>query len=123
MTLDDEVNSLLAANQPAWSWIASAFGVLAAGAVGSYYLWKWRHPADFMPSSDYATYAGLFIMALAVERILEPFSRLVRSDNAGQEGEKPRHRGQGEARPDGSHRERSPRRGRGFGWPGQAGQW
>jgi hypothetical protein len=29
-----------------------------------------------MPSSDYATYAGLFIMALAVERILEPFSSL-----------------------------------------------
>jgi hypothetical protein len=75
--LDDDVKSLLAANQPAWWWIVSAFGVLAAGAIGSYYLWKWRHPADFMPSSDYATYAGLFIMALAVERILEPFSSLI----------------------------------------------
>jgi hypothetical protein len=29
-----------------------------------------------MPSSNYATYAGLFIMALAIERILEPFSGL-----------------------------------------------
>jgi len=74
--IDSEINSLIAANQPAWWWIAAAFGVLAGGVVGSYYLWKWRNPPDFMPSSDYATYAGLFIMALAVERILEPFSSL-----------------------------------------------
>src|SRR5690349_1660400 len=72
--ITSEIDSLIAANQPAWWWIAAAFGVLAAGAVGSYYLWKWRQPTDFMPSSNYATYAGLFIMALAVERILEPFS-------------------------------------------------
>ncbi len=29
-----------------------------------------------MPSSNYAVYAGLFIMALAIERLLEPFSGL-----------------------------------------------
>jgi hypothetical protein len=71
-----EVNSLLAANPPPWQWILSAFVILAAGAVGSYFLWKGVKPADFKPSSDYATYAGLFIMALAIERILEPFSGL-----------------------------------------------
>ena len=50
--------------------------ILAAGTAGSYFLWKGLKPADFMPSSNYATYAGLFIMALAIERILEPFSGL-----------------------------------------------
>jgi hypothetical protein len=74
--LSTEVNSLLAANPPPWQWVLAAFIILAAGAVGSYFLWKGVKPADFMPSSDYATYAGLFIMALAIERILEPFSGL-----------------------------------------------
>jgi len=74
--LSTEVNSLLAANPPPWQWILSAFVIIAAGTVGSYFLWKGLKPADFKPSSDYATYAGLFIMALAIERILEPFSGL-----------------------------------------------
>lgn len=72
----DEVKNLLAANPPTWQWILSAFVILAAGAAGSYFLWKGLKPADFVPSSNYATYAGLFIMALAIERILEPFSGL-----------------------------------------------
>jgi hypothetical protein len=71
-----QVDSILAVNPPTGRWIAYAFAILAAGTVGAYYLWVWRKPADFMPSSDYATYAGLFIMALAIERILEPFSGL-----------------------------------------------
>jgi len=74
--VSDEVKSLLAANPPTWQWILSAFVILAAGAAGAYFLWKGLKPADFMPSSNYATYAGLFIMALAIERILEPFSGL-----------------------------------------------
>lgn len=71
-----EVDSVLALNPPTWRWIVYAFAFLIAGTVGAYYIWKWRKPADFMPSSNYATYAGLFIMALAIERILEPFSGL-----------------------------------------------
>jgi len=74
--LSTEVDSLIAANPPPWQWILSAFVILAAGTAGSYFLWKGLKPPDFMPSSDYATYAGLFIMALAIERILEPFSGL-----------------------------------------------
>ena len=72
----DEVTGLLAANPPTWPWILSAFVILAAGTAASYFVWKGVKPADFMPSSNYATYAGLFIMALAIERILEPFSGL-----------------------------------------------
>jgi hypothetical protein len=72
----EEATALLAANPPAWPWALSAFVILAVGAAAAYYVWKWIKPADFMPSSNYATYAGLFIMALAIERILEPFSGL-----------------------------------------------
>jgi hypothetical protein len=72
----EEATALLAASPPAWPWALSAFLILAVGALIAYYVWKWIKPTDFMPSSNYATYAGLFIMALAIERILEPFSGL-----------------------------------------------
>jgi len=72
----EEATALLAASPPAWPWALSAFLILAAGTIAGYYVWKWINPTDFMPSSNYATYAGLFIMALAIERILEPFSGL-----------------------------------------------
>jgi hypothetical protein len=72
----EEATDLLQANPPSWPWVLFALLILAAGTLGAYFLWKWRNPADFVPSSNYATYAGLFIMALAIERILEPFSGL-----------------------------------------------
>lgn len=44
------------------------------GTTVSYVAWRLVGPTDFMPSSNYAVYAGLFVMALALERVLEPFS-------------------------------------------------
>jgi len=72
----EEVAALLAVNPPTGWWVFFAFVILAVGTVGAYYLWRGVKPTDFMPSSDYAVYAGLFIMAMAVERVLEPFSGL-----------------------------------------------
>jgi hypothetical protein len=72
----EEATTLLAVNPPTWPWVLSAFGILAAGTALSYLVWRSVKPADFLPSANYATYAGLFIMALAIERILEPFSGL-----------------------------------------------
>lgn len=46
------------------------------GTIVSYVVCRSVKPADFMPSSNYAVYAGLFVMALALERVLEPFSGL-----------------------------------------------
>lgn len=72
----DEVESLLKADPPSWPWILAAFGILAVGTIVSYVVWRSVKPTDFMPSSNYAVYAGLFVMALALERLLEPFSGL-----------------------------------------------
>jgi hypothetical protein len=72
----EEVTSLLHADPPSWPWILAAFGILAAGTAVSYVVWRSVKPTDFMPSSNYAVYAGLFVMALALERVLEPFSGL-----------------------------------------------
>ncbi len=68
------VDDILAAKAPSGWWIAAAFGILAVGIVGSYFVWRAIKPTDFMPSSNYAVYAGLFVMATAIERVLEPFS-------------------------------------------------
>ena len=72
----DEVQSILDADPVTGWWILLAFVILAAGTALSYLIWRLVKPTDFMPSSSYATYAGLFVMALAIERILEPFSGL-----------------------------------------------
>jgi hypothetical protein len=73
----EEATNLLNADPLSWPWILAAFGILAAGTIVSYYVvWRSVKPTDFMPSSDYAVYAGLFVMALALERVLEPFSGL-----------------------------------------------
>ncbi len=72
----EEVTSLLNADPPNWPWILAAFGILAVGTTVSYVVWRSVKPTDFMPSSNYAVYAGLFVMALALERVLEPFSGL-----------------------------------------------
>jgi hypothetical protein len=72
----EEVTSLLNADPPSWPWILAAFGILAVGTIVSYVVWRSVKPTDFMPSSNYAVYAGLFVMALALERVLEPFSGL-----------------------------------------------
>jgi hypothetical protein len=74
--ISEEVTDLLNADPPSWPWILAAFGILAVGTIVSYVVWRSVKPADFMPSSNYAVYAGLFVMALALERVLEPFSGL-----------------------------------------------
>jgi hypothetical protein len=72
----EEVTNVLAVDPPSGQWISVAFGILVVGTLLAYLVWRWVKPADFMPSSDYAVYAGMFVMALAIERILEPFSGL-----------------------------------------------
>jgi hypothetical protein len=72
----EEVTNLLNADPPSWPWILVAFGILAVGTIVSYVVWRSVKPTDFMPSSNYAVFAGLFVMALALERVLEPFSGL-----------------------------------------------
>jgi hypothetical protein len=72
--VSDQVDKILAAGAPSLRTGAIAFGILAAGTAASYWTWRGLSPADFMPSSNYAVYAGLFVMAVAIERVLEPFS-------------------------------------------------
>jgi hypothetical protein len=71
--LPEEVTSLLNADPASWPWILAAFGILAAGTAVAYVTWRFIKPTDFVPSSNYAVYAGLFVMALALVRVLEPF--------------------------------------------------
>ena len=60
---------------PAHPWAPPVgLAVLVAGAVGAWALYKAVDPTDFVPGSQYAAFAGLFVVSLAVERLLEPFS-------------------------------------------------
>jgi hypothetical protein len=72
--VQSQVDAVLAANPPSWLFLLGALGILGVGGAAGYVIWRAVRPSDFMPSSNYAIYAGLFIMALAIERVLEPFS-------------------------------------------------
>jgi hypothetical protein len=59
---------------PDTSAILLGFAVVAVGAAGGWIIFEAVDPGDFKPGSNYAVYAGLFVLAQAVERLLEPFS-------------------------------------------------
>lgn len=54
-----------------------SMSVVIVGAIVGWILYKSVKPADFIPKSDYSVFAGLFILAAALERLLEPFSNLI----------------------------------------------
>jgi hypothetical protein len=48
--------------------------ILAVGSTAAYFLHLALNPSDFRSGNTYAPVAALFLLALAVERLLEPFS-------------------------------------------------
>jgi uncharacterized membrane protein YbhN (UPF0104 family) len=53
------------------------FAILLAGLFVSWLVYRLVDPTDYLPSGNYTAFAGLFVAALAIERLLEPFSGLV----------------------------------------------
>ena len=85
-TVDYETVSItkasdIAAKPMGW---APTLGVafVVAGAMIGWLLYSTFDPADFVPKSDYSVFAGLFILAAALERLLEPFTPAVKPDTA-----------------------------------------
>ncbi len=64
----------MAAAPPSRGALAAAIVLLAAGGALAWFVYDWVGPTDFVPGSNYAPLAGLFVVALALERLLEPFS-------------------------------------------------
>jgi hypothetical protein len=83
----EEVTKLLNADPPSWPWILAAFGILAVGITVSYVTWRLVKPTDFTPSSNYAVYVGLFVMALAIQKPALPPQRLADRWPYGQPGQ------------------------------------
>lgn len=54
--------------------------LVMVGAIGGWFLFSWWDPDPFRPASDYSVFAGLFVVAAAVERLLEPFTPYVGPD-------------------------------------------
>jgi hypothetical protein len=57
-----------------------AIVIVGVGSVGAWLTFKAAKPDFFAPKSDYSVFAGLFIAALALERLLEPFSKWLPPD-------------------------------------------
>jgi hypothetical protein len=73
-------NSGMAASPPATAdtrWVIASYGAVIAGAVAAILLWKWRNPASFAPGTGISVFAPLYILAQAIERVIEPLTKYV----------------------------------------------
>jgi MFS family permease len=57
--------------------LLAAAVIVFGGWLLCWLLYLGVNPADYIPTGNYTTFAGLFVTALAIERLLEPFSGLV----------------------------------------------
>jgi hypothetical protein len=64
-----------------WRSIVVAVG-FAAACLTAAWLWHRNTPSAYRVGSQWGAFAGLFILALAIERALEPFSRWLGPDTA-----------------------------------------
>jgi hypothetical protein len=60
-------------------WVGVSYLVIAAGAGLGIVLWWLRNPAPFTPASGISVFAPLYILAQAIERVIEPFTSLIPS--------------------------------------------
>ena len=76
---DDEslFDQALASAPPDWGWLIAALVIVGAAWGVGWKIYTHFNPADFKPAANYTAFAGLFVVALAVERLLEPFSGLI----------------------------------------------
>jgi hypothetical protein len=71
---------------PNWAVIV-AVAAVAVTALLAWWIFKEKKPGYFNPKSDYSAFAGLFIVALALERFLEPFTKFLPPDTDKQRAE------------------------------------
>jgi hypothetical protein len=65
--------------------VAIGYGAIAAGIIVGLVLWSSRDPAGFTPGQGVSVFAPLYILAQAIERLLEPFTGLINA-TAGSDG-------------------------------------
>jgi hypothetical protein len=61
-------------------WVLVSLLGLVVGSVAAWIIFRVAKPDFFVPKSDYSVFAGLFITALALERLLEPVSKWLPPD-------------------------------------------
>ncbi|MDX6287675.1 MAG: hypothetical protein QOG53_3160 [Frankiales bacterium] len=71
------VDRTLAAMLPSRRSLAAALGVLAGGLLVSWVIYRAIDPIDVIPTSNYSTFVVLALIALVLERFLEPLAGAV----------------------------------------------
>jgi|GEM_PF-2684215 len=75
---DSVIDQAIAASPASVKAVGVGFGIAALGAAAGWGLYRYAvKPLDYVPSSKYVPFAGLFVLALAVERLLEPLSGFI----------------------------------------------
>jgi hypothetical protein len=61
------------------TWVFVSYVFIVAGAGLGILFWWLRNPAPFSPASGISVFAPLYILAQAIERVIEPFTSLIPS--------------------------------------------
>jgi len=80
--IGDEVDQALLGGSPSLPALISAFAILGVGAWIAWVVYHSGRPSFFVPSSSYVPFAGLFVLAFAIERLLEPFTGMIGNPDA-----------------------------------------
>jgi hypothetical protein len=73
------------AGGPDTEWVIAAYGLVVGAAAAAWLLYRWIDPAAPVVDPGLSALAPLYILAQGIERLLEPFSKLLGSttDDAG----------------------------------------
>lgn len=74
---------------PTWAVLTAVTLVLTVAWI-AWIVYERKRPDFFIPKSDYSVFAGLFVLALALERFLEPFSKFLPPDTDKKKAERDR---------------------------------
>jgi hypothetical protein len=58
-------------------WLVGCYLAIAVGALLSVGVWAWRNPAQFAPAAGISVFAPLYILAQAIERLIDPLNSFV----------------------------------------------
>lgn len=70
------------AKGPDVTWVVLAFLLIIGGAFAAWGLYEGIEPDPFEPAAGFTIFGPLYILAQAIERLLEPFSKYLATANA-----------------------------------------
>jgi hypothetical protein len=58
-------------------WVIIAFALVIGGGFAAWGIYEWQKPSPFLPAAGISVFAPMYVIAQAIERLLEPFTSML----------------------------------------------